>query len=75
MTDTHADAVNQDILLKWAYNVAEVAKILGISKAAVRRLIKSGRLRARNTGAAYIIPKSAVQEVLAGADEPLASAS
>lgn len=54
-----------------AYNVRTVARMLGISYDATRRLIHAGKLRARSTGKQYIIPASAVEEYLAGSDEPI----
>jgi excisionase family DNA binding protein len=60
---------------KRAYKVPEAAKILGITPDQMRHLCRRGKIRSRNTGAAYIIPASAIDEYLAGADEPIASAS
>jgi excisionase family DNA binding protein len=58
-----------------AYSTTEVAATLGITGSQVRHLIRTGKLRARNTGKAYIVPASALDEYLAGADEPMVSAS
>jgi excisionase family DNA binding protein len=65
-----------------AYSLNEVAIILreitddGRPKYwTVGRLIKAGKLRARNTGKHYRVPGSAILEYLEGFDEPLASAS
>jgi hypothetical protein len=66
-----------------AYSVAEVAIMLGFctedspdnvkvsANTRTRRLIRSGQLRARTTGAAYIIPGSAVADYLDGSDDPI----
>jgi excisionase family DNA binding protein len=70
-----AVAESLDQLPQLAFNVAEAAVILGVKPWVVRRLIQNGKLRARQTGARYIIPKSAILEYLAGSDEPIVSAS
>ncbi|MGW4488431.1 helix-turn-helix domain-containing protein [Amycolatopsis sp. NPDC004368] len=71
-----------DKLPQLGFSTAEAGVMLGkISEARVRRLIRSGKLRARNTGGergnqgSYIISKAAILEFLAGSDEPLQSAS
>jgi excisionase family DNA binding protein len=58
-------------MTKLAYTVQQVAEMLGISYDATRRLINTGKLRARNTGKRYIIPQSAIDEYLAGSDDPI----
>lgn len=67
MTATPAESTQR------AYGTAEVAAILGLSEKpwVVRHLIRTGKLRARNTGKSYIIPVSAVEEYLAGGDDPI----
>lgn len=60
-----------------AFSPLEVAVMLGLKPTdseggrAVRRLIQSGKLRARQTGARYMIPGDAVREYLEGNDEPI----
>jgi len=66
-----------------AFTAAEAAVMLGFCKEdsddntraaanrKVRRLIISGALRARHTGAAYIIPGAALAEYLDGRDNPI----
>jgi excisionase family DNA binding protein len=55
-----------------AFTPDEAAKVLGLPGAwTVRRLIQTGKLRARTTGARYIIPGSALVEFLDGADAPM----
>lgn len=59
------------VIAQVAYDVSDAEVFLGISNHAVRRLIRSGQLRARNTGRSYIIPGKAIIEYLNGADEPM----
>ncbi|MCI2420729.1 excisionase family DNA-binding protein [Saccharopolyspora sp. K220] len=54
-----------------AVTVAGAAEQLCLSAWQVRKLIKDGKLRARNTGKAYIIPVAAINEFLAGSDDPI----
>jgi hypothetical protein len=56
-----------------AYNTTQVATILGVRPWQVRNLIRTRQLRARSTGAQYIVPVSAVEEYLAGGDDPIAN--
>lgn len=75
---------NRDFdLIALAFTVAEAAVMLGFCKPdsarnvkhaaaeRVRRLIATGKMRARSTGASYIIPGSAINEYLDGSDEPI----
>lgn len=64
---THEDVVVEQV----AYSVRDVMVFLGMSKDAVLRLIRSGRLRARENGRRYIISGKAIIEYLDGADEPM----
>ena len=43
---------------------SQLAEILGISRIAVHKKIKSGKIRAKKAGRIYIIPKSYVSEIL-----------
>ncbi|MEV5543950.1 helix-turn-helix domain-containing protein [Saccharopolyspora shandongensis] len=54
-----------------AVTVAVAAAMLSLSPWQVRKLIADGKLRARNTGKAYIIPVHAISEFLDGSDAPL----
>lgn len=54
-----------------AVNVVTAAKMLGLTPWQVRKLIQDGKLRARTTGKSYIIALSAIEEFLAGSDEPM----
>lgn len=59
------------VLARVAYTTADTAVFLGIDVQAVRRLIASGKLRARHTGKAYIVPGAAIIDFLNGHDEPM----
>jgi excisionase family DNA binding protein len=43
---------------------SQLAEILGISRIAVHKKIKSGQIKAKKAGRIYIIPKSYVSEIL-----------
>ncbi|MGH3494772.1 MAG: helix-turn-helix domain-containing protein [Sciscionella sp.] len=58
-----------------AYNTEEVADLLGIHPWQVRHLIRTGRLRARNTGKRYIVSRQVVDEYLSGSDNPIAQST
>ncbi len=54
-------------------SLREAANALGISEVSARRWIKSGKLKAYKPGLKYLIPKSAVKELLEGSateDQP-----
>jgi len=51
-----------------AYNALEVAQRLGLSERFVRSLIKDGAIRSVLIGRRRIIPKEAVEELLAGGE-------
>lgn len=58
------------------YTLKEVADLLKpMSVPQLRRLIRAGKIRFRNTGSMYFIPADAIHEFLGGTDEPIASAS
>jgi len=48
----------------WA--VSETAKEFGVSTFTIRRLIRSGQIRAVNVGARILIPASEIERVAAG---------
>jgi len=51
------------------YNVAEAAAVLGVGRNGVYELVRSGRLRALRLGAEghrIVIPRDAIDELLAG---------
>jgi len=48
------------------YSVAEAAALLGISRIAVFKKIKSGKLKASKVGRNYVIRASAVRELAGG---------
>ncbi|EQD82050.1 helix-turn-helix domain-containing protein [Saccharopolyspora spinosporotrichia] len=54
-----------------AVTVAVAAAMMSLSSWQVRKLIADGKLRARNTGKAYIIPVAAINDFLAGSDAPM----
>jgi len=49
---------------KTLFSTAEVAKILGISRVAVFKRIRSGVIKAEKVGRAYLIPRSEVYHSL-----------
>ena len=49
---------------KTLFSTAEVAKILGISRVAVFKRIRSGAIKADKVGRAYLIPSSEVHHSL-----------
>ncbi|GAA2773550.1 helix-turn-helix domain-containing protein [Saccharopolyspora taberi] len=54
-----------------AFTVPAAAKYLGLTEKQLRRLLTTKQIRSRNTGRAYIISQAALDEYLAGADEPM----
>ena len=48
----------------------EAAEALGISEQTARRWIKAGKLKARKPGLRYLIPESAIEELLEGVEGP-----
>ncbi|GGM52980.1 hypothetical protein GCM10012275_24960 [Longimycelium tulufanense] len=64
---------NASALPQLAYSTVDVAKILGLTDGQVRNLCRTRKLRSRHTGKQYVIPKSAIEEYLAGSDDPISS--
>ena len=48
-----------------AYKVSEVADLLGVSRASIDKLIRTGQLRACRAGRRVLVPTAAVEEYLA----------
>ncbi len=46
------------------YKVSEVARVLNVSSVAVRKWIKSGKLKAKRIGKLWMIPKSELKRFL-----------
>ena len=46
------------------YSIAELAQILGISRIAVYKRIKSGKIEAHKIGRMFVIPKSEIESIL-----------
>lgn len=51
-------------------SLQEAADALGVSEQTARRWVKSGKLKAYKPGLRYLIPASAVEELLEGAEAP-----
>ncbi len=51
-------------------SLQEAAKLLGISERQARRWVKSGKLRYYKPGLKYLIPASAIEELLEGTPAP-----
>jgi excisionase family DNA binding protein len=51
-------------------SLREAADALGISEVTARRWVKSGKLKAYQPGLKYLIPASAIEELLEGAEGP-----
>ncbi len=49
---------------KELFTTSEVAKLLGISRIAVFRKIKLGKIKAKKIGRNYVIPKNELGEIL-----------
>ena len=55
---------NAELSARKTYRVDEVAKMLGISRAAANKLVDNGFLRAIHAGRLILIPVSALDEFL-----------
>ena len=55
---------NNNKLKKQLYSVKEVADILKISRIAVHKKIKTGRIQANKVGRSYVISKEEVQKLV-----------
>jgi excisionase family DNA binding protein len=55
-------------------SLRDAADALGISEVTARRWIKSGKLKAYQPGRKYLIPESAIEELLEEAEAPKARA-
>ena len=55
---------NKHIFEKEYYSTPEIAKLLGVSRIAVFKKIKSGQIQAEKVGRNYIIPKEEYAAIL-----------
>lgn len=51
-------------------SLQEAANVLGVSEQTARRWVKSGKLKAYKPGLRYLVPASAIEELLEGAEAP-----
>lgn len=70
--NTESPATQYPELTKIFYSTREVGELFGFAENTVRGWCAAGRLRARNTGNRYMIPRHAILEFLEGTDEPIA---
>jgi excisionase family DNA binding protein len=49
-----------------AYNLAKAAKVIGVSKPTLSRMLKEGLINHRRVGSRVIIPKIAIEQFLQG---------
>lgn len=63
---------NEEVSVKTEERISlrEAADALGISEVSARRWVKSGKLKAYKPGLKYLIPASAIEELLEGAEAP-----
>ena len=69
---TNTPATGHPELPRLYYGTKEVAEMFGLSESLIRRWCSNGRLRSRNTGRRYMIPRDVIEEFVAGTDEPIA---
>jgi excisionase family DNA binding protein len=55
-------------------SLQDAAEVLGISEQTARRWVKTGKLKAYKPGLRYLIPASAISELLEGASDPKVTA-
>ncbi len=55
------------------YNVAEAARIIGIGRTTMHKLLNQGRLRPIKIGSRTIIPRSEIDRLLNGTDDTRAA--
>ena len=46
------------------YSIAELAKLIGVSRIAIYKKIKAGKIEAKRLGRMFVIPKSEIESVL-----------
>lgn len=55
------------------YNVSEAARIIGIGRTTMHKMLNQGRVRPIKIGARTIIPKSEIDRLLNGSDDTRAA--
>ncbi len=55
------------------YNVGEAARIIGVGRTTMHKMLNQGRVRPVKIGSRTIIPKSEIERLLNGADDTRAA--
>jgi len=60
---------NRETVERQGYNVRESARIVGVGRTTMHKMIREGRIRPVKIGARTIIPKSEIDRLLNGTDD------
>jgi len=63
----------RDTVERQGYNVGESARIVGVGRTTMHKMIREGRIRPVKIGARTIIPKSEIDRLLNGTDDARAA--
>lgn len=55
------------------YNVGEAARIIGVGRTTMHKMLNQGRIRPVKIGARTVIPKSEIERLLNGSDDTCAA--
>ncbi len=67
-----ADRVREEVE-RQGYNVGEAARIIGVGRTTLHKMMNQGRIRPVKVGARTIIPKSEIDRLLSGTDDTRAA--
>lgn len=63
----------RDIVERQGYNVSESARIVGVGRTTMHKMIREGRIRPIKIGARTIIPRSEIDRILRGGGDERAA--
>ncbi len=64
---------SRETVERQGYNVSEGARIVGVGRTTMHKMIREGRIRPVKIGARTIIPKSEIDRLLNGTDDTRAA--
>jgi excisionase family DNA binding protein len=63
----------RDTVERQGYNVSESARIVGVGRTTMHKMIREGRIRPVKIGTRTVIPKSEIDRLLNGTDDTRAA--
>ncbi len=64
---------SRETVERQGYNVSESARIVGVGRTTMHKMIREGRIRPVKIGARTVIPRSEIDRLLSGTDDTRAA--